>query len=319
MELTWAIRLRIAIAAAVGIAVIGIYAWPMVAPTDEFGVVSILNSRIGAGDAIVIGAMAFCIGLVCYFLSWPYGSRIGILAVPFGLSVWAARSGNMGTLMQLDTSIVRREEIFSTMCWEPILWLGIVAAGFLGVFVASQIIHPVESISPQTDKPATKTASKSAQPDKSSKRGVGEIVNVIVAIIGSAIIAQLFIGMFARDYTILDVASGAVVAQPANSQIIFAILVAFAISSFIVQKVLKLDYLWSIISSCLVTPFAISTYGKHDVIEYFAGHWPAVFFPNSVLAVLPIQVVSVGTIGAVIGYWIAIRLEYWRQHETGSE
>lgn len=307
MELTWSIRLRIAAVAAVGIAVIGIYAWPMAAPTDEFGVVSILNGRIGAADSIALGGMAFCIGLVCYFLSWPYGSRIGILAVPFGLAVWAVRSGNMGTLLQQDTSIVRREEIFSAFCWEPMFWLGIVAAGFLGVFVASQIVHPVES------------ADKSSQQNKSSKRGIGEIINVIVAIIGSAIVAQLFIGAFARDYTFLDAATGAVVGQPANSQIIFAILVAFAISSFIVQNVLKLDYLWPIISSCLVTPFAISTYAKHDVLEYFAGHWPAVFFPNSVLTAMPVQVVAFGAIGSVIGYWIAIRLDYWRQHGTGGE
>jgi uncharacterized membrane protein YeaQ/YmgE (transglycosylase-associated protein family) len=199
------------------------------------------------------------------------------------------------------------------------LWLGIVAAGFLGVFVASQIIHPVESHAPKADKSTTKTVNKSAQADKSSRRGIGEIINIIVAIIGSAIVAQLFIGAFARDYTFLDAATGAIVGQPATSQIIFAVLVAFAISSFIVQNVLKLDYLWPIISSCLVTPFAISTYGKHEVIESFAGRWPAVFFPNSVLAVLPIQVVVFGTIGAVIGYWIAIRLDYWRQHETGGE
>jgi len=312
VELTWPIKLRIIIAAAVGIAVIGVYAWPMVTPADPFGAVSVVSGAISVSDAILLAAMAFCAGLVCYFLTWPYGSRIGILAVPAGLAVLAARSGDVGTLMQLNTTVVQREEIFSTFCWEPLLWLGVVVAGFLGVFVASQIIHPAEP-------DASDKSGKPGKSDKSQKRGIGDILNVVVAIIGSAIVAQLFIGMFARDYAILDATSGAAVAQPATSQIIFAVFVSFIVASFLVQKVLKLDYLWPIITSCLVTPFAISTYGKHEVIESFAGRWPAVFFPNSVLAVLPIQVVAIGSIGAVVGYWISVHYDYWRYHEAIGE
>jgi hypothetical protein len=307
VELTWPIKLRIAIVSAVGMWQIGMLAWPMVAPAEPFGVVSIITGAISAGDAITLSAMAFGIGLVCYFLSWPYGSRIGILAAPAGLAIWAARSGDMGTLMQLNTSIVRREQIFSTLCWEPLLWLAIVAAGFFGVFVASHIIRPADTT------PKTTTAGK---PQKS---GFGDIVYAVVAVIGSAVVAQFFIGIFARDFTILDAASGSVVAQPAIGQIIFAVVAAFIIAGFLIKKVLDLDYLWPIISSCLVTPFAIGTYGKHEVIESFAGRWPAVFFPNSVLAVLPIQVVAFGSIGAVIGYWIAVHYDYWRQHESADD
>ena len=142
MELTWSIRLRIAASAAVGIAVIGIYAWPMVAPADPFGVVSVTNGTIGSYNVLMLLGLAFGVGLVAYFLSWPYGSRIGILAVPAGLAVWAVRSGNIGTLMQLNTSVVRRQQIYSSFCWEPLLWLALVAAGYIGVFLASQIVHP---------------------------------------------------------------------------------------------------------------------------------------------------------------------------------
>jgi hypothetical protein len=278
-----------------------------VSPAEPFSVVSVINGTIGVNGVIALLAMAFVCGLVSYYLSWPYGSRIGILAVPAGLAVWATRSGDIGTLMQLNTSAARRQEIFSTFCWEPLLWLGVVVAGFLGVFVASQIIHPAGS-QDKTDKPG-----------KPKKRGIGDIINVVVAIIGSAIVAQLFIGIFARDYTIWDTSSGTVVAQPTTAQIVFAVLAAFALSSFLVQKVLKLDYLWPIISTCLVSPFAIGTYGKHEVLESFVGRWPAVFFPNSVLTVLPIQVVTFGSIGAVIGYWLAFRYDYWRQHEAEDE
>ena len=307
VELTWPIRLRIAIVAAVGIAVIGIYCWPMVAPAEPFGVVSVVNGMISAGDAIELAALAFGIGLVCYFLSWPYGSRIGILAVPAGLAIWAARGGDMGELMQLNSSIVSRQQFFSAFCWEPLLWLGIVIAGFLGVFVASQIIHPAE--------PATNPGGK-ATADRPKKNGIGDVVSAVVAVIGSAVIAQLFIGLFARDFTIADASAGSAVAQPTTGQIIFAVVVAFGIAGFLVQRVLRMDYLWPVIASCLVTPLAINTYGKHKVLEYFAGRWPAVFFPNSVLTVLPIQVVVFGTLGSVVGFWLAVRYDYWHQHEA---
>jgi hypothetical protein len=44
-------------------------------------------------------------------------------------------------------------------------------------------------------------------------------------------------------------------------------------------------------------------------------NWPAAFFPNSVISILPIQMVAFGTLGSVAGYWMAIRYEYWRKHE----
>lgn len=303
MELTWPIRLRIAAAAAVGIGLIGIYAWPMVAPADPFGVVSVVNGQISTSDAMVILGLAFGAGLVSYFLAWPYGREIGILAAPAGLAVWAVRSGDIGTLIQLNTSIVRREQFYSTVCWEPMLWLGVVAAGFLGVFLGSQIIHPRQA----------------GEADKPQKPNAGILLNVVVAVIGSAVVTQFFIGILARDFSIWNTTAGAAVAQPATGQIIFAVLVSFGIAGFLVKKVLNVDYLWPIIASCMVNLIAISTYGKHYTIAYFAGRWPAVFFSNSVLAVLPIQIVAFGTLGAIAGYWLAFRYDYWHQHEADGD
>ncbi len=300
MELTWSIRLRIAAAAAVGIAVIGVYAWPMVAPPDPFGVVSVTSGTISSYDVLVLLGLAFGVGLIAYFLSWPYGNRIGILAVPAGLAVWAVRSGNIGTLMQLNTSIVRRQQIYSTFCWEPLLWLSIVAAGYLGVFLASQIVHPAAI--GETGKP--------------QKRDFGVLLNIIIAVVGSAVVAQFFIGMLARDFTIWDSASGAAVAQPAIGQIVFAVLVSFGIVGFLVKMVLGVDYIWPVVGTCLVNFVAVSAYGKYKVLEYFIERWPAVFFSNSVLAVLPVQIVAFGSLGAIAGYWIAVRYEYWHEHEV---
>lgn len=316
MELTWPIKLRIAIVAAVGIAVLGVYYWPKVSPADPFGVVSLVSGTISKNDAMILLALAFGIGLVSYFLSWPYGSRIGILAVPAGLAVWAVRGGNMGTLMQLNTSVERREQLLAVMRWEPLLWLAIVGAGFLGVFLGWGLIRPAKAAVGEQPKNPAKQTRQTDGGQATGKFKLGDYVSVIAAIVGSAVVAQFFIGIFARDFALLDSTYGVAVAQPTTAQVVFAVLVAFGIAGFLVKKVLGLDYIWPIIGSCLITAIATSTYGKEGVLAYFADRWPAVFFSSPVLTVLPIQVVVFGTIGSVAGYWLAVRYDYLRHHEV---
>ena len=316
MELTWAIRLRIALVSAVGAALIGVYYWPKVAPVDPFGVVSVVSGTINYRDVIVLLGMAFGIGLVSYFLSWPYGSRIGILAVPAGLAVWAVRGGDMGTLMQLNTSVERREQLFAMMSWEPLLWLAIIGAGFLGVFVGWGLIRPAKAVRLRSPQAAEAEKPKNPAEQAAGKFKPGDYISVIAAIVGSAVVAQFFIGIFARDFAILDPTYGVAVSQPATAQVVFAVLVAFGIVGFLVKKVLNLNYLWPVTASGLITVIATRTYGKEEVLAYFAGRWPAVFFSSPVLAVLPIQVVVFGTIGSVAGYWLAVSYDYRRHNEV---
>ena len=293
-------RLRIAVVAAVGIGLIGIYAWPLIAPEEPYGIVSVVSGTISSNDGILLIVLGFAAGLISYFLAWPYGKQIGILAAPAGLGFLAARSGNMGTLIQLNPAIIQREELYSAICWEPLLWLGVVFAGFLGTFVASEIIYPVR---PEII-------------DKFIKRDFGYFVNLLVVIIGSVVITQFFIGILARDYTAINPQGGSAVGQSALGQIIFAVFVSFGLAGFLAKNVLNLDYTGVIISSFMVNPVSIMIYARHNVVSYFAGHWPAVFFPNATLTILPIQIVSFGAIGAVAGYWIAIYFDYWRKNEA---
>ena len=88
MELSWPMKLRIAAAVAAGVILIGFAAWPLAVPPDPFGVVSVLSGTITVGGALILVALAFLTGLIAYFLSWPYGREIGILAAPAGLSIW---------------------------------------------------------------------------------------------------------------------------------------------------------------------------------------------------------------------------------------
>lgn len=299
MELSWLTKLRIAAALVTGVVLIGILGWPLAAPSDPFGAVSVVAGAMTFGKAVALVPLAFFVGFTAYFLSWPYGREIGILAVPAGLSVWAVRSGSMANLMRLNPTLPQRQALFSALKWEPFFWLLIVAVGFLGVLLGWKVWP---SFSP--DKNQEKNNSKS-----------NTYLSAIIALIGSVLIAQFCIRILAQDIRMFDNKLGSVVAQPAIGQIAFAVLVSFGIAAFIFKKFLDVSYIWPIIASAFVTAFICIVYIKQDILEHLVQRWPAVFSPNSVVSILPIQIVAFGTLGSIAGYWLAVRYNYWRRHE----
>jgi hypothetical protein len=284
MELTWPMKLRIAAAAAIGVLLIGILAWPFAEP---FGAVRAMGSR----GAVVLVALALVAGFIGYFVSWPFGRQIGILAVPSGLAIWAVRSGSMAGLIQLNPSAAQRQALVSSLRLEPFFWLIVVAAGFAGVLLA-QKLGPNKNLVAQEE----------------SKSGPGKYLTAIIALVCSVAIAQFCIRIVAQDVQL-----GSVIGQPAVGQIVFAVLVSFGVAAFVAKKFLNVSYIWPSIASALVTAVLVSIYAKN--VPYMVQNWPAAFFPNSVLSVLPVQMVAFGTLGSVAGYWMAIRYEYWRKHE----
>ena len=293
MELSWFMKLRIAAVAAVGVVLIGILA-------ESMAVSSGPNGDISFGGAAVLVMLAFMAGIIGYFVSWPYGRQIGILAAPFGLSVWAIRADSMASLMQFRPAVAQRQELLAQMRWEPIFWLIVVAAGFAGVLLAQKIQQC----------PELKHTQKKSNPKLTG------YINGIIALVGSALIAHFCIRILAQDVEIMDSRFGSIMAQPPAGQIAFAVLVSFGVAAFVVKKFLDADYLWPILSSFLVGAFAASMYARQDILQYFVQTWPAAFFSNSVVCVLPVQMVAFGTLGSVAGYWMAIRYDYWRKHET---
>ena len=290
MELSWLMKLRIAAAAAIGVVLIGILAWPIVTPSELVDVVR--TGPIMINDIVILVILAFLAGFIAYFVSWPYGREIGILAAPSGLAILAVRSDSMATLMQLSPTVAHRQALLADLKWESIFWLVVVAAGFAGVLLG-QKIRP--GLKPNEAK------------DKSNSKS-GKFLNEIIALVGSVLIAQFCIRVFAQDVRI-----GSVIAQPPVGQIVFAVLVSFGLAAFAVKKFLNVNYIWPTIAIAFVTSFAISSYVKQ--VQYLVQYWPAVFFSNAVVSILPVQMVAFGTLGSIAGYWMAIRYGYWRKNE----
>jgi hypothetical protein len=297
MELTSINKLRIAAVATLGVVVIGILAWPLAAPADPL--MSVRASGISLPATLLLLVLAFVVGFAGYFIAWPHGREIGILGVPFGLVIWAGRSGPMQALTQTHNQIAERISLVHSFRVEPLYWLLIVAAGFGGVLLAQRL------------RPGSKPPVSDTPPQDPRRESL--YINGSIALVVSALVSLFFVGVFGQNL----VMSRPVAAQPAVGQIVFAVIGAFAVAAFAVKKFLDLSYVWPTVASLLVIALAQVVHYRDAMIQRFAETCPAVFFPHSILAILPIQLVALGALGSVLGYWMAVRYDYWRKHETG--
>jgi hypothetical protein len=300
VELSFLTKLRITAVIAAGALLIGILAWPLAKPADPFGVVSLVAGNITCSSAITLVPLAFVTGLLAFFISWPYGQRIGVLAVPSGLAVWAIRSGNVAELMRQNYSVAARHLLFASLKWESFYWLALVAAGFLGVLLAQKITRQ------KTEKPA----------DEKHNSRLSIYLNGILALAISVVFAKLCLAILAQDVHLPDDKLGSVVVQLIIGQIVFAVLVSFGLVAFAVKKFLNADYIWPTIATALLHPVIISIYLRPDLLQYLSQRWPAVIFSNPLASILPVQMVAFGALGSIAGYWLAVRYDYCRKHES---
>lgn len=308
MELSWINKLRIGLVAVLGIVIIGILCWPLAAPRDPMAPVR--GTDVGFGGTVALVFVAFIVGAVAYFASWPHGREMGILAVPFGLCVWGLRSAPMAVLNEAANTVPRRTEVLNSLLLEPLYWLLIVAVGFAGVLAAQRLIRarPAREL-------AEGTAASGAPADEAAKTKSNVTsrmaMTFLVAVLVSVIVAQFVLAATAKD---IPPFNGIVATQPPIGQIAFAVIVAFAAAAFVVKQFLGLSYILPAVASIFMIPFAQAAYDRGGNIEKFTLMQPATFFANSTLAILPLQLVAFGAIGSVIGYWLAIRYRYWRTH-----
>ncbi len=293
-------RLRIAVAIAIGAVIIGYFAWPIAQPQDPCGVVSFIAGNMARDSVLKLAALAVFCSLLAFFVSWPYGRYLAVLAVPSGLAVWAMRSGNMAELMRQNPAAAERIGLFSQIKWEPLSWLAIVAIGFLVAHIGQKFL----SQNLNSDAESKSYSSKSYY------------ITFAIALGVSVLLAKVLLLVFAQDVKITDDKIGAVIVQVAAAQTVFAILVSFGIVAFVVKKFLDVNYACPIIATALVHPAVIAVYIKPEVMQRMVEHWPAVFYPNAIASILPVQMVAFGTLGSIAGYWLAVRYNYWRTHES---
>ncbi len=295
MELSIINRLRIAAAMALGILVLGFFAWPLVSPADPLAAITLYGGGIDIVAMALIVVLAFLIGAAAFFICYPLGYEIAPIAVPAGLAAIACRGGDMTSLIRLNNTLPGRQTLYSALRWEGFFWLLVVAAGFAGVYVAMKF---------SKGKPGSQY---SLDNDK-------KLLNIVASIIATVVAAILVIALLARDVKMFDNKLGAVTGQPGPGQVGFAVFVAFAIGAFVAKKFFNVDYRYPAAASVLVLAFALTAYTRQDVLGHMIEHWPAAFYTYAICAILPIQMVSFAFLGAISGFWMSIKLGFWQKH-----
>jgi hypothetical protein len=140
------------------------------------------------------------------------------------------------------------------------------------------------------------------------------VLSGLLALVSAILIAYFCVGAFVRN--VATSYNGA--AQPAAGQILFGVLAAFAVAAFVLKKFARLGYFWPLAATAFVIAFTQMMHGSAATLRQFAETRPATFFPHSGLTILPIQMVALGTLGSILGYWMAVRYDWWRQTESAG-
>ncbi len=299
MEFSNLMKLRVAAALIIGGLVLGYFGINLVRPDFPVETVTNLDGQIGLTGILFCAVLAFISGFIAYFPAYPYGIAIGPLAGASGTAVIAIYSGKMSSLFRLFDSADQRLAIYQALKMEGFIWLAIAAAGLAGALAASKILPPKKEKLLETDK---------------FNINKDRVVKNILAVVVSIVIAHFLLGFFAQDVKMFDSELGSVTGQPEKAQIAFASAVAFGAAAFVVKLYLDASYIFPAIATAFVCILINYLSARQDVLSHMAASWPVYLYARTWSAILPVELVSFGTLGAAAGYWMAIQFDHWRKH-----
>jgi len=300
MELSWTMRIRIVLAVAIGVVLLGILPWNQIKPQPE-GVFALLSGNISRADLLTCAILAFGAGFIASIACTPFGMQIGVIAAPAGMAVWSFRSGALSTVFQASPAVNDRLAAYAKLRFEAFIWLALAACCLLGAYVADKLL-------------GKKNANIPDKFDATFK--LPDFAVIPAAVIGTVIVAGILINILAGDVRYSDPQFGRVIGQPANLQIAFAVTVAFMACGYMAKLFIGASFIWPAAASAFLSSYSIITYSNKSAMTYLANIWPAVFFAKPAAAVLPIQMVAFACIGAVWGYWLAVRYNLWKTYES---
>lgn len=301
-NITWPMRVRAIAALAVGAALLGAGGWRLVRPEDPEAAITLVNCPLTIPAALLCLLLAFGAGCAAYFAAWPAGKIFAPYAAPTGMAIWAMHSGSMHQLLLYHHDLPQRQALYAALRWEGLFWLLVCAAGYLGVLAASKLAGGKIVI--LGDYKNQKT------------HGFGLWGNAALAAIIAVVVGWVAVGFFVQDIHQPDPQLGSVVGQPGNRQIAFGVFAAFCLAAYLVKYTLKIGYLPVAAASAVLTFAASTQLLRGDTLMHLADTWPAAYFNHAVNAVTPLQMVAFATLGAITGYWMAVKFhhEQWQCH-----
>lgn len=293
-------RFRILASLAIGVVLLGLLPWGFIKPPAG-GVFIVLNGSINAGSLLICAGLAFIAGFLASATCTPYGCQIGIIAAPAGLATWGLKSAMLAKLFQMAPAAADRLKVYSSLKFEGLIWLALAVCGFLGAALADKIFRTKSLQLPDEMKPVFQ---------------LPLFAQAVAAIIGTVFVANFLINILGPDISYSDPKLVYVTAQPVVLQVAFAVFITFGACGFLAKLLLGSRPFWPAVATVFLIAYSIMLYGRNDIMTYLSAAWPADFFIRPVIAILPVQMVAFGCLGAVWGYWLAVDYHLWRVYES---
>jgi hypothetical protein len=298
-NVNWLLRVRIIAAMSTGALIVAAAGYPLVKPEDPLGAISLFTGEISIFHGAILILLGFLAGVAGTLICYPFGRFLGPLSAPAGVATLAVTSGNLSQILLTNDTFQQRNAMYSSLRWELLFWLGICAAGYLGVLLTTRILGAKTIIAEQSVK---------------IEKKANYWTNCGIAAVAAAAIVYFTIGIFAQDIPQFDENLGTVVGHPGHRQIVFGVFVSVALAGFVAKHLLKVHYIPVILGAAAIY---IGTYTKFigsDTLAYMVKTWPVYFFTNSIYAILPIQFAPFSVLGAITGFWISIFLNHKPKH-----
>lgn len=289
----WLMRIRILASLGTGALIVGALGYAFLKPQDPLGTISLFTGEISIADAAIVIALGFAAGIIATLACYPLGNILGPFAAPAGLGVLALFTGGIKQLLLTNASFQQRNALYGSLRLESLLWLAVGAAGYAAVFLTTKLTHKKALL---------------LHPETVPQKKNDQWINALIAVVVTAAVVYFTIGVFVRDIRQIDEKLGYVVGTPGNGQIAFGVLVSVGLAAFLVKRFLQAHFIPVIIGAIALYIGLFTKFIGSDALNHIVQTWPVDFFPHAIYAITPIQFVPFSIIGAMTGYWIAIRL-----------
>jgi hypothetical protein len=292
-NVNWLLRIRILCSLSIGALLVGALGWPLVRPDDPLGAISLITGELTPVQAGILILLGFLSGVAATLACYPLGSVLAPFAAPAGIAALALNSGTMRQILLTGAAFEQRNVMYASMRWELLFWLGVCAAGHLGVWLTSRFLHT------KTINPLPETSNK-----------ITLWTNWAVAFVAAAVIVYLTIGIFAQDLRQPDETLGYVVGQPGHRQAAFGVFVSVGLAAFVVRYFVGTHYIPVVLGAAALYIGAFTKIINSQILEHIVRTWPIDFFSHTIYAILPIQYASFSVLGGLTGYWISFQLKH---------
>lgn len=298
-NVNWLLRIRIIAALSAGALIVGAVGYPLVRPDDPLGAISLFTGEMSMLHGVILIFLGFAAGVAGTLICYPFGRFLGPLSAPAGVAALAMASGDLRQILLTNDAFEQRNLMYSFLRWELLFWLGICAAGYLGVLLTTKLLGTKTIIAGHTIKPANRS---------------NYWVNCGIAAAAAAAIVYFTIGIFAQDIPQFDENLGTVMGHPGHRQIAFGVFVSVALAGFAAKQFLQVHYIPVILGAAAIYMGTYTQFIGSETLAYMVKTHPIYFFTNSIFAILPIQFAPFAVLGAITGFWVSIFMKYRPKH-----